>query len=895
MTDIRPAVPDRLSSALANRYRVERELGQGGMATVYLAHDLKHDRDVAIKVLHPDLGAALGGERFLSEIRTTARLQHPHILPLLDSGDAEGLLYYVMPLVTGETLRARLERERQLPIADAVLIAREVADALSHAHAQGVVHRDIKPENILLQNGHAIVADFGIALAVQQAGGQRMTQTGLSLGTPQYMSPEQAMGERTIDARTDIYALGAVTYEMLVGQPPFTGATVQAIVARVLTEKPALISTTRNTVPPAVEDAVFTALAKLPADRFATAAEFAAALSSGTTRTTLRHTAAQHAARHRWRGWVADPRSVGAMALLALAAGTLLVRSPRVTTNGAIAAQTVRFTVRGDVDSVLPIDAGYDLAELPVVSPDGKMVAIAILSDAGGALYLRSSDGFDLERIEGGGRSPFFSPDGSSLAFFREQGVWTMRLADRVASMLAPVDENYFDLRPSVWHPDGRLLIPGAQGVWSVPVTGGTPRLLIAAATDPLERITRISALPDGRLVLTTQVGDSTRLDVAAPDGTNRRVATPLFEEAALVEDVLITRLAGQWRATRVHPGRLTPIGAAVAAPDLPPRSVLLGRSVAVVNGNAMQRELVWVSRTGVVTPLALPEGYHRWPRLSPDGSRLAFGRASQPNAGVSKAEPPLWSIDLRTGGRQPLGGFSEPVWTSSASHIIVSLGGQPDGLGEQVADGSRPLDTLFTTSPLVDAWPTDVSRDGAVIVYYGSAVDTANGAHARDLGDIWLFDRRSKTRRRMPLPGSQKGGRLSPDARWLAFESSENGRNSVHVRPFPALDADYLISTGEGVGPVWSANGRELFYRHGADMMVVQVRPDGANFGSPAPTVLFTGNFIRDQYGDQDYDMAPDGRFLMMRPTASGASGLRIQVILNWIDDVRARLDRAK
>ena len=188
--------PNRLAAALADRYRIERELGQGGMATVYLAHDLRHDRHVAIKVLHPELAAALGSERFLSEIKTTARLQHPHILPLLDSGEADGLLFYVMPYVSGETLRARLERERQLPIADALRIAREAADALGAAHALGIVHRDIKPENILLQGGHALVADFGIALAVQQAGGQRMTQTGLSLGTPQYMSPEQAMARK---------------------------------------------------------------------------------------------------------------------------------------------------------------------------------------------------------------------------------------------------------------------------------------------------------------------------------------------------------------------------------------------------------------------------------------------------------------------------------------------------------------------------------------------------------------------------------------------------------------------------------------------------------------------------------------------------------------------------
>src|SRR3954465_1464307 len=243
MTDI----VSTLTQQLAGHYRIERELGAGGMATVFLAHDLKHDRDVAIKVLHPDLGAALGCERFLSEIRTTARLQHPHILPLLDSGSADGLLYYVMPLVTGETLRARLEREKQLPIDDAIRIAREIADALGYAHGLGVIHRDIKPENILLQGGHATVADFGIALAVQQAGGQRMTQTGLSLGTPQYMSPEQAMGEREITPRAAVYALGAVTYEMLAGEPPFSGPSAQAIVARVMTEEPRPLAAQRRT------------------------------------------------------------------------------------------------------------------------------------------------------------------------------------------------------------------------------------------------------------------------------------------------------------------------------------------------------------------------------------------------------------------------------------------------------------------------------------------------------------------------------------------------------------------------------------------------------------------------------------------------------------------------
>src|SRR5689334_10509381 len=269
------SVPDGLRDALADRYRLERELGQGGMATVYLAEDLKHRRKVAIKILRPELAAVIGAERFVREIQTIATLQHPHILGLIDSGEVDGTAYYVMPFVDGESLRDRLRREKQLPVADAMRIATEIAAALGYAHRQGVIHRDIKPENILLHDGSALVADFGIALALSSAGATRMTETGLSLGTPHYMSPEQAMGEREITARSDVYALGVVTYEMLVGEPPFTGGSTQAVIAKVLTDDPPPPSRQRKTVPPAVEAAVLTALAKLPADRYGSAAEFA--------------------------------------------------------------------------------------------------------------------------------------------------------------------------------------------------------------------------------------------------------------------------------------------------------------------------------------------------------------------------------------------------------------------------------------------------------------------------------------------------------------------------------------------------------------------------------------------------------------------------------------------
>ncbi len=272
----------RISAALADRYRFEREIGTGGMATVYLATDLKHDRAVALKVLHPELGAVLGSDRFLQEIRIAARLDHPHILTLIDSGAADGLLYYVLPYVRGESLRETLVREGRLGVERALSITRQVAAALDYAHRQGVVHRDIKPENILLQEGEAMLADFGIALAVREAGGTRLTQSGVSLGTPQYMSPEQATGDPQIDARSDEYSLAAVLYEMLAGSPPHAGATAQALLAKVLTERPAKLRVVRKDVPVEVEQAVARALAKLPADRFVDVPSFVSALGAGT-------------------------------------------------------------------------------------------------------------------------------------------------------------------------------------------------------------------------------------------------------------------------------------------------------------------------------------------------------------------------------------------------------------------------------------------------------------------------------------------------------------------------------------------------------------------------------------------------------------------------------------
>ncbi len=310
----------RLNAALEGRYRIERALGEGGMARVFLAEDVRHDRKVAVKVLKPELAAIVGADRFLAEIRTTANLQHPHILPLFDSGEADGFLFYVMPYIQGETLRDRLDREHQLPVDEAVRIATDVAGALQSAHDRGVIHRDIKPANILLSEGRALVADFGIALAVGASGGGRLTETGLSLGTPHYMSPEQATGDQNPGPATDLYALGCVLYEMLVGEPPFTGSTPQAVLGKIVTAQVSSARSARGSVPPNVDNVIARALAKVPADRFRSGAELARGLSDPGFGSDA---SAPTATRLSW--W--DSRSIGASLLLAavLALGGIFV------------------------------------------------------------------------------------------------------------------------------------------------------------------------------------------------------------------------------------------------------------------------------------------------------------------------------------------------------------------------------------------------------------------------------------------------------------------------------------------------------------------------------------------------------------------------------------------
>ncbi len=872
----------RLAAALADRYRIEREIGAGGMATVYLAHDLRHERDVAIKVLHPDLGAALGSERFLSEIRTTARLQHPHILPLLDSGDADGLLYYVMPLVTGETLRTRLERERQLPIDDAILIAREVADALGYAHGLGVIHRDIKPENILLQGGHALVADFGIALAVQTAAGQRMTQTGLSLGTPQYMSPEQAMGERGIDARSDVYALGAVTYEMLVGEPPFTGPTVQAIVARLITEEPRGISAQRKAVPEHVEAAVMHALEKLPADRFATASGFGAALADGSltrTRTTVMRSAPK------------TSRRPGALALLAVGAAGIALGLAAGRATSSPGERPVPPVVRYQIpltDSTAVNDASS--AQL-AYAPDGSK--FAYLSRVG--IMVRSLDQLEPVLVPGGARgsSPFFSPDGSWLGFTENARLLKVSLAGGSPVVICDSCPGYqYD-----WGTDDTVRYhtapPGnvnSRVLMSVPARGGHPRELANPGT-PTEAYRAPILLPNTRTVLFSLfTGTSSRL--AALDlGTGHitRFDQPGFSSQWVDAGFVVvgtpggSLLAVPFDKKRVQPtGPPVTIARDVSQPDVFAARAAVSRSGAIIysqGGGALRRTLLLVSRTGQVSRVPGEPRIFSNPRISPDGRRLAVGITDP-----TTLTRDVWVVDLSqyTWSRLTTDGISNrPIWTPDGRRLVYSSN---DDLWWIASDGSGRPDSLMVANG--SRFGGSVTPDGRSLIYTEDASDRAG---IRRLA----FD--SAPASVLLLPGSfgERAPALSPDGRWLAYQSDETGRTEVYVRPYPGLGARMSISLQGGAEPVWSPNGRELYYRAGDSLMTAAVDA-GATFAVTGRRALFAGSFM-DGGDFREYDVAPDGGHFILVSGGRGRSALVgvHNVFENLLHDRRAAVRR--
>jgi serine/threonine-protein kinase len=800
----------RLTAALAGRYAIERELGHGGMATVYLARDLKYNRPVALKVLRPELTAALGLERFLREVRISARLDHPHILTLIDSGESDGFLWYVLPYVHGESLREALNRERQLDLGQALTITRQIAGALDYAHREGVIHRDIKPENILLHEGEAMLADFGIAVAVREAGGDRLTESGLSLGTPQYMSPEQATGERELDARSDVYSLGAVLYEMLTGEPPHTGPTMQAVIAKLLTERPTRVRTVRDTVPEGVDNAVAKALAKVPADRFHGASQFAAALDE--------RGAVGRATLPRPLKW-----ALGTAGIVTLAAVIVILAHPRP--NSLTLGEFTPIT----------LEAGLEIE--PSISPDGKLVAYAGGPLSQTRIYVRQPGGRPVALTADSGppqRRPLWSPNGTRILFETDEDLFLVpslggvpRLMARRACCAAwspdgrevayvgsprrpgsferpesifvrPPDggaprfvAGVFDPHSLAWSPDGKWLAlvsgndqfavgtalfgnTGPSAIFVVPAAGGTP----VPVTDNTKLNVSPAWTPDGRHLLFVSDRDGAR-DVYAvrlgssgtPAGTPSRITTGLNAHSISIS-ASAARLAYSVYTSRANVWT-------IAIPTDGPVSV--DRATQITTGNQTVEQMT----------------------LSPDGRWLYFDSNRSGNADIYRM--PVNGGETEQLTTDPADDFGPDISPDGRWMALYSTSAGNRDIFVMPADGGEAQ--RVTDDPGEERFPS-WSPDGRSLAY------TLTGADARD--GLYVISRDASGRWGTPRQVWNKAnlGRWSPDGRTLVSAWTDGvwlipAAGGVSRRVAPPLET---VSDREPAWAYWSRDGRTIY-----------------------------------------------------------------------------------
>jgi len=833
---------EQLKTGLADRYAIVREIGSGGMATVYLAEDLKHHRQVAVKVLRPELAAVVGCERFLQEVQIAANLNHPHILTLIDSGEAEGLLYYVMPYVKGESLRAKLSREKKLPISEAVRIAEEVASALGYAHEQGVVHRDIKPGNILMHEGKAIVADFGIAIALHMAGGSRLTESGLSLGTPEYMSPEQATGDSQLDARSDIYSLAAVLYEMLVGEPPHTGRDTRVVIAKLLTEKPTPPRILRDTVPRSLDEAVMKALAKVPADRFSTTVAFAEAI----TRPHALSESLSHLTTHRRPlmltlasllglgiltaalfTWLRTPGPVGpggTETMLRLVASGTSIRYVTLSPDGRFVAYVGE--QRGQRDLfVRPVSEGQaiqltDDAALegdPAFSPDGERIAFHRQDSlyAPYAIWTVGTFGGQAIKVINGGRYPTWSPDGTRLGFVREAPnehdvLMTAAANGSDERELFRNEDPYFTMGNPSWSPDDshlavlRTLGGMSAEIWLISLEGEATQLTGHAADiytwDPVYT-------PDGSGVLhTSNRGGVPDLWVIPVDGgePERLTSSPATESSPSI--------AGDGAIAYVNVG----YGTELLVYDLEDHT----RRVLTANTNPL-----WA------------------PVFSPDGSTVAVSRAEADGAWH------IWLFDIVAGSGNQLTFGSPPQiypqFMPSGDQILYSSltfqssAPQSDAQVFRVPAGGGPPVAL--TLPIDSATYADVSPDGTQLVYTRGArlyIAPITGGEARLLP-----------------PSYGTVARWSPDGQWIAFSRDQTFVSGVFVIRPDGTDERRIAETGGW--PMWLPDSKRVGYVViGSDGSQALVVPLEGGAPRPLADITFTGyNHL--------FDITSDGRLL--------------------------------
>jgi len=897
----------RLNVALEGRYRIGRELGEGGMATVYLATDLRHERQVALKVLKPELAAVVGAERFLAEIKTTANLHHPHVLPLHDSGEADGFLFYVMPFVEGETLRDRIAREKQLPVDEAVRLAMAVANALQHAHDRGVIHRDIKPANILIQDGQPVVSDFGIALAVGAAGGARLTETGLSVGTPWYMSPEQATGDQHIGPASDVYALAAVLYETLVGDPPHTGSTAQAVLGKIIQGDPVSASAIRRSVPANVDAAIRKALEKLPADRFAHPLEFAKALDDPAFRYGASTASPEAGRRRSWQ----SAALVGIGVVLGTAAVTLW---PSATPD--VGLGVTRFSIAPSEEAPMTFDGLFpDLA----ISRDGRQI---VHRGDGSQLNLRFMDQLTGAPLRGGtdAAGPFFSPDGAWIGF-EDVGGPNGRILKKVSALGGPpvtLTESPSTIVGATWGPGDEIVFGTSSGglfrvsggggdseaVTTLDAEAGELRHLWPSFIDGRRAVVFVAHgvgdLADGALsVVDLETGRVKRLGVtgtsprhvptghlvyAAQDGSLRAVP---FDAASLevagspvplVEGVMV-------KASGAANFGVSDDGSLVFMP---------GTAVGLLG--SLPWQLVWVDRQGSVEPLPIAPQPFAYPRVSPDGRRLAVSV----DRGAARD---LWVFDVTSGAGLRLTRDDErnqvPMWTPDGEDILFSStkdAPRPQGhsgtwwgnIYRVPADGSSRAERV-TTSDESQAL-TGITPDGTTMTYSRVASEhwEVMGTATDGSGDA------------TPLvdgPFRQGTGDISPDGRWLAYRSDETGPFEIYVQPFPGPGAKVPVSIGGAVGPVWSFDSREIFYTDPeGTMRAATISGEGTPRVTQRTALFPASAFQSGGTSVREFHVAPDGRFLMMRPFVGdsddgGPPTPQIVVVLNWFEELRARV----
>lgn len=887
------SVLDRLKLDLGARYAIERELGSGAMATVYLAHDRKHRRDVAVKVLRPELSVLLGRERFLNEIDLIARLQHPHILPLFDSGAAGELLYYVTPRIDGESLRERLRRERQLPIDESLQITREVAGALDYAHRHGVIHRDVKPANILLQDGQALVADFGIALAVSAAAGDRLTATGLSLGTPGYMSPEQATGERTLDARTDIYSLGAVLYEMLTGEPPHVGSTTNAVLTKTVMEPPRSVRHTRETVPHHVEAALSKALEKLPADRFRSAAEFSRALLDKPTERPFdrpQGRVVQGLQLHR-TGWLL----VGIAGWITAVLAAAFAWSASARSGSREGARPLRSEI------VLPDSAALafvGVAPLGVgrtslaLAPDGSRLVYVAQRGRTTQLYYREMDQLTTMPLAGteGAYSPFFSPDGRSVAFFAGNELKKVSVPGGQVVTLAQVDEPM----GAAWTADGRILVAAKMGVWLgwVSASGGTFQP-IGPPSNVMRAFPQI--LPGGDWILHSDEDRGLYLTSLQLD----RTLAITSEGVAARESTEVSKLLFGRNPRYIRSGHIVYLsagdGVLMALPFdaesrrvLGPPSPMLegirqeaeagagqfavaddGTFVYAPGANADLSVLVWVDRQGHRDTLAFPRAAYGPFDLSPDGTQILIRIVSA----SGRAE--LWVLDLDRGSRTRVATKGVPLfypqWAPDGKHVIF---------GEFSATGS-PF------APVFRQWPTDPSARDTLVAAAQVSVLSPDGDRLavpkwRDNQGLWLMPTRGRGQPVMLVREPVNFPSFSPDGRWIAY--TVGGESEVYAISADHPQERHKISLTGGEEALWSPRGDEIIYRNRQQWLAVDVSTQNG-FRAGRPRVIFEGPYLN--VPGWSHDISSDGHRHLVLLGPQEQTGDRLIVVTNWFAEL--------